>query len=109
MQAIRIYQTGGPEVLSDEELPLPEPGEGQARVKIEASGVNYADIYQRKGLYPDPLPATLGSEAAGVVDAGSVLPSCAVVLARPKAQAPEQASERSGIPEGTMDSTRTSA
>lgn len=69
MQAIRIYQTGGPEVLSDEELPLPEPGEGQARVKIEASGVNYADIYQRTGLYPGPLPATLGSEAAGVVEA----------------------------------------
>jgi NADPH2:quinone reductase len=69
MQAIRIHQPGGPEVLSEEEIPLPEPGEGQVRVKIEASGVNYADIYQRKGLYPGPLPTTLGSEAAGVVDA----------------------------------------
>jgi NADPH2:quinone reductase len=69
MQVIRIHQPGGPEVLSEEEIPLPEPGEGQARVKIEASGVNYADIYQRMGLYPGPLPATLGSEAAGVVDA----------------------------------------
>jgi NADPH:quinone reductase len=69
MQAIRIHQPGGPGVLSDEEIPLPEPGEGQARVKLEACGVNYADIYQRKGLYPGPLPATLGSEAAGVIDA----------------------------------------
>lgn len=69
MQAIRIHQPGGPEVLSDEEIPLPDPGEDQTRVKLEAIGVNYADIYQRKGLYPGPLPATLGSEAAGVVDA----------------------------------------
>lgn len=69
MQAIRIHQPGGPEVLSEEEIPLPEPGEGQARVKIEASGVNYTDIYQRTGLYSGPLPTTLGSEAAGVIDA----------------------------------------
>ncbi len=69
MKAICIHQLGGPEVLSYEEIPLPEPGEGQARVKLEAIGVNYTDIYQRKGLYPGPLPATLGSEAAGVVDA----------------------------------------
>lgn len=69
MKAIRINQPGGPEVLRYEEIPLPEPAQGQARVKIEASGVNYADIYQRKGLYPGQFPATLGSEAAGVVDA----------------------------------------
>jgi NADPH2:quinone reductase len=67
MKAIRIHQPGGPEVLSEDDIPLPEPGEGQVRVKLEAIGVNYADIYQRKGLYPGQLPATLGSEAAGVV------------------------------------------
>jgi NADPH2:quinone reductase len=69
MKAIRINNLGGPEVLSYEDIPLPEPGEGQARVKIEAIGVNFTDIYQRKGQYPGPLPTTLGSEAAGVVDA----------------------------------------
>lgn len=69
MKAIRINNPGGPEVLSYEDTPLPEPGEGQARVKIEAIGVNFTDIYQRKGQYPGPLPTTLGSEAAGVVDA----------------------------------------
>src|SRR5262249_18424887 len=60
---------GGPEVLSYEEVALPEPGAGQARVKIDAAGVNYTDIYQRSGQYPGQLPAILGQEAAGVVDA----------------------------------------
>jgi NADPH2:quinone reductase len=69
MKAIRLSNLGGPEVLSYEDVPLPEPGEAQARVKIEAIGVNFTDIYQRKGQYPGPLPTTLGSEAAGVVDA----------------------------------------
>ncbi len=69
MKAVRIYKIGGPEVLSYEDVPLPEPGAGQVRVKIEAIGVNYADIYQRSGLYPSQLPTTLGQEAAGVVDA----------------------------------------
>jgi NADPH:quinone reductase len=69
MKAVRIYKIGGPEVLSYEDVPLPEPGAGQVRVKIEAIGVNYADIYQRSGLYPSQLPTTLGQEATGVVDA----------------------------------------
>lgn len=69
MKAVRIHSFGGPDVLRYEDVPLPEPGAGQARVKIEAVGVNYADIYQRTGLYPVQLPAALGQEAAGVVDA----------------------------------------
>ena len=69
MKSVRIQQFGGLEVLKIEELPLAEPGEGEARVKIEAIGVNFLDIYQRIGRYQGSLPFTLGQEAAGVVDA----------------------------------------
>jgi NADPH:quinone reductase len=69
MQAIRVHTFGDADVLRLEEVPVPEPGDGQVRVKIEAAGVNFADIYNRTGRYPIPLPAILGSEAAGVVDA----------------------------------------
>lgn len=69
MQAIRIHEHGGVDVLHLEDVPVPEPREGEARVKIEAVGVNFADIYARKGQYSAPLPAILGQEAAGVVDA----------------------------------------
>jgi len=69
MKVVRIHAFGGPEVLSYEEVTLPEPGAGQARVKNEAIGVNFTDIYQRLGLYPGQLPAIVGQEAAGVVDA----------------------------------------
>jgi NADPH2:quinone reductase len=69
MKAIRVHQYGGPEVLRYDEVPLPEPAPGLARVKIEAIGLNYIDIYQRTGLYPLKLPFTLGMEGAGVVDA----------------------------------------
>ncbi len=69
MKAIRVHEFGGPEVLRYEEVPLPEPGPGQARVKIEAAGVNFIDTYHRKGLYPLQLPFTPGVEGAGVVDA----------------------------------------
>ena len=69
MKAIRVHEYGGPEVLNYEEVPLPEPAQGQARVKIEAIGLNYIDIYQRTGLYGLKLPFTLGMEGAGVVDA----------------------------------------
>ena len=69
MKAVRVHQYGGPEVLRYEEIPVPEPGVGEARVKIEAIGLNYIDIYQRTGLYPLKAPFTLGMEGAGVVDA----------------------------------------
>lgn len=69
MKAVCVHQVGGPEVLRYEEIPVPEPEPGQARVKIEASGLNFIDIYHRTGAYPVPLPFTLGMEGAGVVDA----------------------------------------
>ena len=69
MKAIRVHQFGGPEALSYEETALPEPGPGEARVKIEAAGVNFIDVYHRTGLYPGQLPITPGVEGAGVVDA----------------------------------------
>jgi NADPH2:quinone reductase len=69
MKAIRIHKYGGPEVLTCEDIPIPEPKVGEARVKIEAIGLNYIDIYQRTGLYPLQTPFTLGMEGAGVVDA----------------------------------------
>ena len=52
MKAVRVHKYGGPEVLTLEEIPVPEPKAGEARVKIEAIGVNYIDVYQRTGLYP---------------------------------------------------------
>jgi NADPH2:quinone reductase len=69
MQAIRVHEIGEPAVLKLEDVALPEPGHGQVRVKIEAVGVNFTEVYSRKGWYKAPLPATPGSEAAGVVDA----------------------------------------
>src|SRR5215216_5741031 len=69
MQAIRIHQYGGPQVLELEHLATPEPGPGQARVKVEAAGVNFIDIYQRSGTYKGALPFSLGLEAAGAVEA----------------------------------------
>ena len=68
MRAIRVHATGGPEVLRLEELPVPVPGAGQIVIRVEAAGVNFVDVYHRKGLYPVPLPFTLGREAAGVVE-----------------------------------------
>ena len=68
MQAIRVHETGGPEVMRLEELPTPNPGQGQALVKVEAIGVNFVDIYNRSGLYKNPLPFTPGSEGAGTVE-----------------------------------------
>src|SRR3712207_4834913 len=69
MKAIRVSEHGGPEVLSYEDVPDPEPGPGEARVRLAASGVNFIDCYQRTGLYPKETPFTLGQEGAGEVDA----------------------------------------
>lgn len=67
--AIRIQKTGGPEVLGAETLEPRAPGAGEALVRQTAVGLNFIDTYHRSGLYPVKLPATLGSEAAGVVEA----------------------------------------
>src|SRR5262245_12965874 len=67
--AIQIHEHGGPEVLRWEEVPVPEPGPGEARIRQRAVGVNFIDVYQRTGLYPLPLPGVLGNEGAGVVEA----------------------------------------
>jgi NADPH:quinone reductase len=69
MKAVRFDHTGGPEVLSLEDIELPPPAPGQVRVKHTAIGVNFIDTYHRSGLYPVSLPSGLGLEAAGVVDA----------------------------------------
>src|SRR5215207_4973422 len=69
MKAIRTHEFGGPEILGYEDVEIPEPGPGQARVKLAASGVNFIDVYQRTGRYPGDLPRTLGLEGAGEVDA----------------------------------------
>jgi NADPH2:quinone reductase len=68
VKAIRVQSTGGPAVLRLEDVPTPEPGPGQLLLRVEAAGVNFIDVYQRKGLYRLPLPFTPGREAAGVVE-----------------------------------------
>ena len=67
MKAVRVREYGGPEAMSYDEVDIPSIGENDVLVKIEASGINYIDTYQRSGLYQIPLPATLGLEAAGTV------------------------------------------
>ena len=69
MKAIQIKQVGGPEAMELVELPVPQPQPNEAVVKIQASGVNYIDVYNREGRYPATLPLTLGQEGAGVVTA----------------------------------------
>lgn len=67
--AIRIHQTGGPEVLCWEEVPVGAPGPGEARIRQHAVGLNFIDVYHRTGLYPLALPSGIGMEGAGVVEA----------------------------------------
>ncbi len=68
-KAIRFHETGGPEVLRLEDVQVGDPGPGEARVRHGACGVNFIDTYHRTGLYKQPLPAALGVEGAGVVEA----------------------------------------
>lgn len=68
--AIRFHKTGGPEVLSWEEVQVGKPGAGEARIRHTAVGLNFIDIYHRTGLYPLPMPSGLGGEGAGVVEEG---------------------------------------
>lgn len=69
MKAIRVLQQGGPEALVCEDVAAPEPGPGQARVRIRVAGVNYIDVYHRTGVYKMSTPFTPGQEGAGIVDA----------------------------------------
>jgi NADPH2:quinone reductase len=69
MKAIRVHEYGGPEALRYEDIPRPEPGRGDALVRVEAIGVNFIDVYKRSGQYPGSPPFVLGEEAAGVVEA----------------------------------------
>ena len=71
IQAVRFQEHGGPEVFRVEEIPRPEPGEGEVRVGVRFAGVNFIDVYRRTGFYPLPggLPAIPGAEASGVVEA----------------------------------------
>ena len=67
--AVQIRQHGGPEVLELADLPVGEPGPGQVRIRHHAIGLNFIDVYHRTGLYPLSMPATIGMEGAGVVEA----------------------------------------
>jgi len=69
MKAIRVHTPGGVEALRYEDVAIPTPKQGEALIKVEGIGVNFIDIYIRSGLYKNPLPLTLGQEAAGVVEA----------------------------------------
>ena len=68
-KAIRIQQQGGPEVLKWEDVQVADPGQGEARVRHKACGLNFLDVYQRGGLYKLALPSGMGNEASGVVEA----------------------------------------
>ena len=67
-RALRVTQHGGPEVLAVQTVDVPEPGPGQVRVRVEAAGINFIDVYQRQGVYPGPTPFTPGMEGAGIVE-----------------------------------------
>lgn len=69
VRAIRVNETGGPEVMIMEEIDLEAPGPGMVTVAHRAIGLNYIDTYHRSGLYPLPLPTGIGMEAAGVIEA----------------------------------------
>src|SRR4029078_6125094 len=67
--AVRVHKTGGPEVLTYEDIPSPTPGPGQIKIKNHASGINFIDTYFRSGMYPSPvgMPFVAGNEGAGEV------------------------------------------
>jgi NADPH2:quinone reductase len=69
MRAVRIHKTGGPEALQLDDIELPQPGPDEVRIRHTAIGVNFIDTYHRSGLYNLPLPAIIGSEAAGRIEA----------------------------------------
>src|SRR3954447_5129823 len=67
--AIRVHKVGGPGVLQWEEVEVGDPGPAQVKLRQEAVGLNFIDVYHRTGLYPQPLPFTPVTEGAGVVEA----------------------------------------
>jgi NADPH:quinone reductase len=69
VKAIRILKTGGPEVMEYVDVEVGDPGPGEVRIRHAACGLNFIDVYFRTGLYPQPLPGSLGQEAAGVIEA----------------------------------------
>ena len=69
VKAVQLSSFGGPEVMKLVDVTVGDPGPGQARVRHHAIGLNFIDIYQRSGVYPNALPAVLGMEGAGVVEA----------------------------------------
>jgi NADPH2:quinone reductase len=68
-RVVRIHEAGGPEVIRFEDVPLAAPVKGEVQVRHTAIGLNFIDVYDRNGLYPQPLPGSLGREAAGVITA----------------------------------------
>ena len=69
MLALRIHETGGPEKLRADDIPVLTPAAGEVRIRVEAAGLNFIDTYQRSGLYAVTLPFTPGAEVAGIVSA----------------------------------------
>ena len=69
IQAIRLRQNGGPEQMELVDVEVGQPGPGEIRIRHHAVGLNFIDVYQRTGLYPFPMPLTLGMPAPGLVDA----------------------------------------
>jgi NADPH:quinone reductase len=69
MRAMRVHAPGGAEALREDTIPVPRPGPGEALVRLEYAGINFIDVYKRSGAYKVPLPATLGEEGAGTVEA----------------------------------------
>ena len=83
-KAIQIQQYGGPEVMKLVDVEVGAPGAGEVRIRHHACGLNYIDVYQRTGLYANPLPLTLGMEGAGIVEAvGAGVTHLKVATARP--------------------------
>ncbi|CAI9273945.1 unnamed protein product [Lactuca saligna] len=97
VKAIRVHEHGGPEVLTWEDVVVPDPKEGEIRLKQKAIGINFLDVYMRRGQYPQPVPFTPGMEGAGVVTAvGAGVTSCKVgdVVAYASGQVGSYAEER---------------
>lgn len=69
VKAVRIEAFGGPEVMKFVDVAVGEPGPGEARIRHRAIGINFIDIYQRAGVYPNPLPLQMGMEGSGTVEA----------------------------------------